>query len=161
MIKGRFDIRTFLLIFGAALIGAAWATYNRDYVNAPYQEHEFAPLVWIIFATPFATFLGWLIARRSEGWWAAFVCFCIYFFSPFIAARYESCTVTTNSFNLANCFINTAAAQEAANSNGHEIYFQVVVVVHVLAALVVALHRSLRRSTMQQQAPLPQPEPSR
>ncbi len=85
----RFDIRTFLLIFGAALVGAAWAYYNRIQVTPPYHEDEYRELVWIIFATPFALFWGWFFARRHERWWAAFVCFCIYFFSPFVAARYR------------------------------------------------------------------------
>ena len=149
-----------MLIFGAALIGAGWAIYNRDHVSYPYRDDEFRPLVWVIFATPFATFWGWFFARRLERWWAAFICFCIYFFSPFIAARYESCAVITGSFDLTSCFIATADAQQKANSSGHVIYFQVIVIVHLLTALAVALHRAFRRSTIPEQTLLPQHDPS-
>ena len=155
----RFDLRTFLLIMGAALLGAAWAVYNRSQTSFPYKEEEFRPLVWVIFAIPFATFWGWFVARRAERWWAAFVCFCIYFFSPFVAARYESCSVL-QGFNLSDCFFATVQAQEAANANGHYIYFQAVVIINLLAALAVALHRALSRSTMPEQLPIPEGEPS-
>lgn len=151
LLKERFDLRTFLLIFGAALLGAAWAVYNRAQVAPPYREDEYRALVWIIFATPFATFWGWFLARRRERWWAAFVCFCIYFFSPFVAARYESCTALTGRFDLNSCFIATTAAQEAANASGHVRYFQIIVIIHLLAALTVALHRALNRSTIPDQ----------
>jgi hypothetical protein len=142
----RFDLRTFALIMGAALIGAVWAVYNRGLTEYPYDPaREFDPLVWVVFAIPFATFWGWFIARRAERWWAAFVCFCIYFFSPFLAARYESCTVLQGHFSLTDCFVNTAQAQEAANGNGHVIYFQTIVVVHILAVLAVAIQRALNK----------------
>jgi hypothetical protein len=149
----RFDFRTLLLIFGAALIGAAWAYYNRMQVTPPYHEDEYRELVWIIFATPFALFWGWFFARRHERWWAAFVCFCIYFFSPFVAARYESCVVVTGSFNLNSCFLATTEAQNLANTSGHVIYFNVIIVIHLIAALAVALHRAFNRSTIPEQSP--------
>jgi hypothetical protein len=156
----RFDLRTFALIMGAGLIGAAWAIYNRGLIDPPYDlSREARPLVWVIFATPFATFWGWFAARRAERWWAAFVCFCIYFFSPFVAARYESCTVLQGRFSLSDCFFATAQAQEAANRSGHVIYFQVVVIVNLLAVLAVALHRALSRSTILEQFPVPDGEP--
>jgi hypothetical protein len=159
--NNRFDLRTFILIMGAASIGAAWAFYNRGLTAPPYDPGtEFRPLVWVIFATPFATFWGWFAARRAERWWAAFVCFCIYFFSPFVAARYESCTVLQGHFSLSDCFFATAQAQEQANNSGHVIYFGVIVFIHLLAALVVALHRALTRSTILDQLPVPDGEPS-
>jgi hypothetical protein len=153
----RFDLRTFLLVMGAALLGAAWAIYNRNQAQPPYDpEKDFRPLVWVIFATPFATFWGWFVARRAERWWAAFVSFCIYFFSVFVAARYESCTVLQGHFSLSDCFFATAQAQEAANNNGHIIYFGAVVAIQALAALALALHRALSRSTIPAQLPLPE-----
>jgi len=155
----RLELRTFLAIFGAALLGAAWAIYNRNLTNFPYGEGQLRPLVWVIFATPFATFWGWFFVRRAERWWAAFVCFCIYFFSPFVAARYESCTVVRGVFDLGDCFTATTQAQQAAAANGHQIYFSTIVVVHLLAALALALHRALSRSTMPRQLPLPEGEP--
>lgn len=156
----RFDTRTFLLIMGAAVLGAVWAIYNRSLTEPPYDPgREFRPLVWVAFATPFATFWGWFFARKAERWWAAFVCFCIYFFSPFVAARYESCTVLQGYFSLADCFVNTAQAQEAANNSGHVIYFQVIVVIHLIAALIVALHRARSRSTIPEQPDAPIAKP--
>lgn len=156
----RLDLRTFILIFGAALLGAGWAIYNRGLTAYPYGESQLRPLVWVIFATPFATFWGWFLARPAERWWAAFVCFCIYFFSPFAAARYESCTVLRGAFSLSDCFGATTAAQRAASDNGHQIYFASIVVLHLLAALALALHRALSRSTMPGQFPRPEGEPS-
>lgn len=155
----RLDLKTLILIAGAALIGAAWATYNRSLAHFPYGEGELRPLVWVIFATPFATFWGWFFARRGERWRAAFICFCIYFFSPFVAARYESCTVVHGVFDLSDCFVATAQAQQAAAANGHQIYFSAIVVIQALAALALALHRALSRSTMPAQLPLPEGEP--
>lgn len=158
--RRHLDLRTFSLIFGAALIGAGWAIYNRSLTSSPYGEDQFRSLVWVIFATPFATFWGWFVARRAERWWAALICFCIYFFSPFVAARYESCAALHGSFSLSDCFVATTAAQQAASGNGHQIYFTTIMVVQVLAALVAALHRALSRSTMPAQFPLPGGEPS-
>mgnify|MGYP003379636599 CR=1 FL=1 len=147
----RFDLRTFLLMLISALAGAAWAVYNRGLTSFPYEEAELRPLVWVIFATPLALFLGWFFARRQERWWAAFVCFCVYFFTPFIAQRYESCTVVSNSFSLADCFVATAKAQQLAAENGHAIYFSSIVIIQVLAAVAIALHRALKHSTINSQ----------
>src|SRR5262245_9419122 len=56
----RFDLRSLLLIAGAALLGAGWAIYNRAIApSAPDQDAQLHALVWVIFATPFATFWGW------------------------------------------------------------------------------------------------------
>ena len=55
--------------------------------------------------------------------------------------------------------VETAQAQEAAAANGHRIYFAAIVVVQLLAALAVALHRAVSRSTMPSQLPLPEGEP--
>lgn len=143
-----FDWRAFLLMFGATLIGVAWAIYNRRTTSYPYDESQLRALVWVIFATPFATFWGWFFARPAERWWAAFVCFCIYFFSIFVAARYESCIVLQGMFSLNDCFVATVQAQEKAERSGHQIYFQTIVVVQMIAALAAALHRALSRSTM-------------
>lgn len=146
----RFDLRTFLLMMFSALVGAAWAVYNRGLTSYPYEESELRPLVWVIFATPFALFWGWFFARRQERWWAAFVCFCLYFFAPFVAQRYESCSVVSNGFNLLDCFTATSQAQQLAADNGHAIYFSSIVVIQVLAALGIALHRALKHSTIEE-----------
>lgn len=145
--RGAFDVRTFILIAGAGLLGLAWAIYNRSQTAPPYPERQLRALVWVIFATPFATFWGWLLARWAERWWAAFVCFCIYFFSVFVAARYESCTVVRGFFSLGDCFTATTQAQAAADANGHQIYFSAIVVIQAMAVLAVALQRALRPHT--------------
>lgn len=160
MTSARFDLRTFLLIFGAACLGAAWAIYSRSTTAFPYDESQIRALIWIVFAAPFATFIGWFIARPRERWIAAFVCFCIYFFAPFVAARYETCTVVHGTFSLVSCFTDTEQAQQLAGQIGHRIYFESVVVIHLLAALATALHRALRRPTPVAPAAPPAPEPA-
>src|SRR6478672_11220721 len=115
----RFDIRAFILILGAALIGAGWAIYNRGLVPSLPLPGQLRAQTWVIFATPFATFLGWFIARRAERLWAAAICFCIYFFAPFIAARYESCAVVWQEFGPAGCFTATSQARALAATSQH------------------------------------------
>ena len=84
-----FDLRRFLLIGGATLLGAGWAAFNLVRAGGSGGSDAVAALVWAVFATPFFTFWGWLAAERRAGWTAAFVCFCIYFFAIFIGARLE------------------------------------------------------------------------
>src|SRR5262245_8067204 len=103
----RFDWRVAGMLLGGALLGAAWAYYSYLSTGGLRGEPQLRPLVWAIFGTPLGAFLGWLLARRSEGWLAAYTCFCIYFFSPFVAARIES------------LFIATAEAERI----GHPIYY--------------------------------------
>jgi hypothetical protein len=143
MMRAKFDLRTLVVLGLASIVGAAWAIYQRSLTSPPYNEDQFRSLVWVIFAIPFALFLGWAIARRTERWWAAFTCFCLYFFSPFVAQRYESCTIVSSGFSLSDCFFATAQAQELSAAAGHVIYFEAVVVIQLVAALLIALHRSL------------------
>ena len=156
----RFDIRTFILIFGAALIGAAWAIYNRGLVPSLPLLSQLRAQTWVIFATPFAMFWGWFFARRAERLAAAGICFCIYFFTPFVAARYESCAVVWSQYGPAGCFTATNVARDLAAASQHAIYFQAVVILHILAALAVALQRALSRSRMSVRLPQPQREPT-
>ena len=146
-------MRTFILIFGAALLGAAWAIYNRGLVPTQGLEGQLRAQTWVIFATPFATFWGWFFARRAERLWAAALCGCIYFFAPFVAARYESCAVVWQEFGAAGCFIATSQARDAATVSQHAIYFQVIVIIHVLVALALALQRALSRSAVHEDTP--------
>jgi hypothetical protein len=155
----RFDIRSFILIFGAALLGAAWAIYNRGLVPSLPLQAQLRAQTWVIFATPFATFWGWFFARRAERLWAAAICFCIYFFAPFVAARYESCAVVWAQYGPAGCFTATGPARDLAAASQHAVYFQAIVIIHILAALGVALQRALSRSRMPVR--LPHPEESR
>jgi len=156
----RFDLKTFILILGAALLGAAWAIYNRGLVPALGYDDQLRAQTWVIFATPFAMFWGWFFARRGERLWAAGVCFCIYFFAPFVAARYESCAVVWAQYGPLGCFTATNEARNAAQASGHVIYFQAIVIIHLLAALVVALRRALSRSTIPPHLPQAEGEPS-
>ena len=154
----RFDLKTFSIIFGAALLGAAWAVYNRGLAPGLGAEEQLRAQTWVIFATPFAIFWGWFFARRGERLWAAGICFCIYFFAPFVAARYESCAVLWAQYGPIGCFTATNEAREAARVAGHVIYFQAIVIVHLLAALLVALQRALSRSTIPLRFPHPEPD---
>ncbi len=156
MARLRIDIRTLILLIAASLAGAAWATYNRSLTSPPYDPNQFRPLVWVIFATPFALFIGWFLARKTERWWAAFVCFTLYFFSPFVAQRYESCTIVSGGFSLSDCFLATEQAQQLSNAAGHVIYFQVIVIIQVIAAIMIAFHRALHPSSPEVQSN-PQP----
>src|SRR5256885_1577533 len=85
----RVDWRSFGAIAGTATIGAIWAGYNLWMAGGSREPAVFRELIWAVFATPFAAFFGWAWARPDERWRAAFVCFCIYFFSIFAGARLE------------------------------------------------------------------------
>lgn len=91
-----------------------------------------AQLVWTVFATPFFTFWGWLVARRSEGWLAGLVCFSIYFFAIFLGARLELLML----------------GQTAAAAAGHARYFQLTMSIQLIACLVVAVQRAMQHGTM-------------
>lgn len=123
----RLDTKTLLLIGGTTLLGAAWAYYNLASTGGDRSESQFRALIWTIFATPFATFWGWFFARKHERWLAAFVCFCIYFFSVFVGARIESLLVS----------------RDEAQAAGHTIYFHSVIALNLLAGLIAAFQRAL------------------
>lgn len=127
------DFRTAVLIAGAALLGAAWALFNFEVRAGGTGFGAIRPLVWTVFATPFAAFWGWLIARRHEGWLAAFVCFCIYFFAIFLGARLELLVL----------------GDVAAAANGHALYFRLTLLIQCIACLVAAAQRASRRGTME------------
>lgn len=125
--RPAFDWRTFGVLVLAGVLGAAWAAYNLASTGGRRGEEQLQPLVWVIFATPFFLFIGWAIARRlHEIWLAAFTCFCIYFYTPFVAARIESLQMTA----------------EQARDNGHMVYFQAAIAIHLLSTLVVAVWRA-------------------
>ena len=122
----KLNTRTLIIMLVAALLGAAWATYNYTSTGGDRGEDQLQRLVWTIFATPFFLFIGWLIARRAEKWLAAFVCFCLYFFTPFVAARIESLFLT----------------QEEAQNSAHPIYFPTVIVLHTIVSIGIAIWRA-------------------
>lgn len=137
-----FDWRSFGIILAGTLLGAAWAIYNYTSTGGSRGEEQLQPLVWAIFATPLGLFLGWLVARRAEGWLAAFVSFLlIYFFTPFVAARIESLFLSP----------------EEAAATKHNLYFWAVIVVHLLSAAGVAVWRA-RTPPAASSQPASQPE---
>ncbi len=144
----RTDWRTSIILLIAGGVGLAWAWLQFRSTTAPYNEEQYPALVWVLFATPAALALGWLIARPRERWLAVFVCFCLYFLTPFVAARYESCTVADGFFNPVSCFTRTQEAREIASADGHSTYFQAVLVLHGLSVIAIALQRGAGRSTM-------------
>ncbi|NJN65697.1 MAG: hypothetical protein HC884_02785 [Chloroflexaceae bacterium] len=122
MIRNRRpDLRTAGLMFGALLVGVAWAVANYTGTGGERGEDQLRPLVWTIFSTPLALFIGWVVARRAELWLAAFSCFCLYFFTPFVAARIESLV-----------YDEWYAAQ-----SGHHLYFTLVMVLHGIVGLAL------------------------
>ncbi len=115
------DLRTTGIMLGALLVGVAWAVFNYASTSGERGEDQLRPLVWTIFSTPFVLFIGWVMARRAEVWLAAFSCFCLYFFTPFVAARIESLV-----------YDEFYAAQ-----SGHHLYFTLVMVLHGAAGLAL------------------------
>ncbi|NTU84399.1 MAG: hypothetical protein HGA45_34390, partial [Chloroflexales bacterium] len=83
--------------------------------------------VWVVFAAPCALFLGWLAARRRELGLAAFCCFCLYFFTFFVAQRIETLVVSP----------------EAAAASGHALYFSLAIAIHAVAGAGLAVWRAL------------------
>ncbi len=132
MTSRNFDLRAFVIIAGAAILGACWAGYNLWLAGDVRDEIVARELVWAVFATPFATFIGWVIARPSEGWRAACVTFCVYFFTIFVAARIE----------------RLALGEELANATKHVLYFRLTLGLDLVACLVVALQRARAGGTM-------------
>lgn len=123
----KIDTRTLGLLIAATLVGAAWAYYNYASTGGARGENQLRPLVWTIFSTPFVLFIGWSLTRRAEVWLAAFVCFCLYFFTPFVAARTELFFMT----------------QEQAQHSSHHLYFSLVMAFHVLEGLAVSVWRAM------------------
>lgn len=136
------DLRTLALILTAAALGIGAAAWHHSLLAPPYRGADAAALVWVVLAAPLAVFLGWWIARPGDVALAAIVACCIYFFTPFIAARYESCVIVHGSFNLVSCVVDTQRAQQLASQAGHRIYFETVMVIHGCAAIVVAILRA-------------------
>jgi len=124
----RIDAKTFGLMLVALGVGLAWAFYNLTLAGAVRNDDTVRPLVWAVFAGPVALFIGWLIARRSELGLAAACCFCLYFFSFFVAQRIESLLVPPQQ-------IGTSA---------HALYFQTVIALHALVGAGLAIWRAVR-----------------
>ncbi|GAB4439719.1 MAG: hypothetical protein OHK0015_34910 [Chloroflexi bacterium OHK40] len=142
MINRRIDRRTLAIMLVALTIGVAWAAYNLASTGGARNDATVRPLVWTVFATPFALFLGWLAARRDELGLAAFCCFCLYFFTFFVAQRIETLVVP----------------QEVAAANGHALYFNLVIVIHALVGTGLTIWRALTPALVPA-SETPPPEP--
>lgn len=123
----RVDTRTLLIMLAALAAGVAWAAYSLASTGGARNDTVIRALVWTVFAAPFALFLGWLAARRRELGLAAFCCFCLYFFTFFVAQRIES----------------LALSAEAAAASGHALYFNLVIAIHAVAGAALAVWRAL------------------
>ncbi|MEI7772617.1 MAG: hypothetical protein WCI67_21685 [Chloroflexales bacterium] len=121
-----FDLRSFMLILGPAVIGVAWAIYNLALAGALRDDSTVRPLVWVVFATPFAILLGWLAARPREMGLAFACCFSLYFFSFFVAQRIET----------------LIQSPEQAAASGHNTYFWTMIGIHALAGAGLAIWRA-------------------
>ena len=132
MSKQRFDLRTFAIIALAAVGGALWAGYNLLSAGDSRDLSVFRELVWAVFATPFVTFFGWAVARPGERWRAAFVCFLIYFFSIFAAARVERLIL----------------GEQMASATKHALYYRLTLAFDLLGCLGAALQRARVEGTI-------------
>jgi hypothetical protein len=126
-------MRVFALIAAGAIAGALWAAYNLRLAGSSRDPAVFRQLVWAVFATPFFAFIGWLIASPREGWRAAFITFCIYFFAIFAAARVE----------------RLALGESGASASKHALYFRLTIGLDLVACLVAALQRGRAVGTIQ------------
>lgn len=126
------DWRSAALIGLAALLGALWALFNLSRAGWSGFGGTAAQLVWVVFATPFFTFWGWLLARWHERWLAALVCFSIYFFAILLGARLELLVL----------------GEQPAAASGHALYFRLTLMIQLIACLVVAAQRSVQHGTM-------------
>jgi hypothetical protein len=122
------------LILGLTAIGAAWAIYSLTLAGSVRDDTTVRPLVWAVFATPFAALIGWLIARPGEIGLASACCFSLYFFSFFIAQRIET----------------VVRSPEQAAASGHSAYFWTMIGIHVIAGAGLAIWRAT--------LPLPPPQ---
>ncbi|NNJ12475.1 hypothetical protein EKD04_019295 [Chloroflexales bacterium ZM16-3] len=122
----RIDLRTLGVMLIALAVGLAWAAYNLTQAGLVRDESTVRPLVWAVFAAPAALFVGWLIARRREMGMAAACCFCLYFFSFFVAQRIES----------------LAVSPEQVATYVHSFYFWTVLVLHAIVGVGMAIWRA-------------------
>ncbi|MBX0328431.1 hypothetical protein K2Z83_12165 [Oscillochloris sp. ZM17-4] len=122
----RIDPKTLGLMLLALIVGLSWAAYNLALAGPVRGEDTVRPLVWAVFAAPAALVIGWLIARPREIGLASACCFCLYFFSFFVAQRIESLLVTPDQ----------------AAASGHTTYFWVAIILHAFVGGGLAIWRA-------------------
>ncbi|RRR76140.1 MAG: hypothetical protein EI684_03500 [Candidatus Viridilinea halotolerans] len=122
----KLDLRTGVIMLSALVLGLMWAGYNLQLAGGARNDTTLRPLIWVVFGCPFALALGWVLARRHEAALAAFCCFCLYFFTFFVAQRGESLWLSSS---------------EAAAS-GHQLHFQLVLALHAVGGLGLIFWRT-------------------
>jgi cytochrome bd-type quinol oxidase subunit 2 len=120
------------MIAAATLLGALWAGFNLWLVGAARDASVFRQLIWVVFATPFATFCGWAWARPRERWAAAFFSFMVYFLAILVAARVERFVL----------------GRDTADATQHALYFRLTLALDLLGGLAIALQRARSVSTI-------------
>jgi hypothetical protein len=123
----RIDTRTLVIMLAALAVGVAWEAYSLSSTGGVRNDSTIRALVWTVFAAPFALFLGWLVARRGELGLAAFCCFCLYFFTFFVAQRIESLVLSA----------------EQSSANGHALHFSLMIGIHAVVGSCLAVWRAL------------------
>jgi hypothetical protein len=74
---------------------------------------------------------GWHRAWRTVLLWIA----AIYLFTPFIAARVESCTTVIPG--AVPCFADVVILREVTSQTGHHVYFLTLIAVHTIGMLAL------------------------
>lgn len=115
--------------FMAIGIGTAWYIYAT---TSPIDEWSRR---WLIIVIPFLSgqglLYGWYRAWRTVLLWIA----AIYLFSPFIAARVESCVTVIPG--AVPCFADVVILREVTSQAGHPVYFLTLIVVHTICMLAL------------------------
>lgn len=88
---------------------------------------------WILVAIPFISTLGLLIGWRSIWRDTLLGMAIVYLFSPFIAARIESCWLPIPG--AVPCFADNKIVLELASQLAHPIYYPVLIGLHLAGAL--------------------------
>ncbi|MFV9505915.1 MAG: hypothetical protein AB4911_15290 [Oscillochloridaceae bacterium umkhey_bin13] len=124
--KSKLDYRTLLIMLGALSLGLVWAAFNLNQAGPVRNDSTVRNLVWTVFAAPASLWLGWLVARRHELALASFSCFCLYFFTFFVAQRIESLLLSPAE----------------ASASGHALYFNLVLTCHLLGGAGLSFWRA-------------------
>ncbi len=88
---------------------------------------------WILVAIPFVSAFGLLIGWRSMWRDTLLGMVVIYLFSPFLAARVESCWLPIPG--AVPCFADNKVVLELASQLAHPIYYPVLIGLHLAGAL--------------------------
>jgi len=110
-------------------IGVAWYIYAT---TSPFDEWSRR---WLLVVVPFLSgqglLFGWHRAWRTVLLWIA----AIYLFTPFIAARVESCTTVIPG--AVPCFADVVILREVTSQTGHHVYFLTLIAVHTIGMLAL------------------------